>query len=359
MRALRLGATILAGVKVGVLLLNCARFPVLGPRGDGDLRKTSVLVPARDEAERLPHTLPALLAAHDVEVVVLDDSSSDGTAAVAEDLIARSGHPRSRVVRGRPLPVGWTGKTWACHQLAEHASGDTLVFLDADIQLAPGALAAAVGEQQRVGADLFSVFPRQVTASLGEHLVVPVIDDVLLCLLPHPLLSLPIDAAATANGGCLVFTRTSYETIGGFRAVQGELIEDVALARRTRGLGLRLGLALGGPMLSTRMYRSYSEVVVGLARGLLFMSGGSRLLLVLGWLAHLGAYTLPAAAVAWDRRWAVPLLLALAERALVEVKTRRYAVWQSALVPAVAPAIGPLVWRALRGPATWRGRTYA
>ncbi|MGB7450214.1 MAG: glycosyltransferase, partial [Ornithinimicrobium sp.] len=205
----------------------------------------------------------------------------------------------------------------------------------------------------------FSVFPRQVTATLGEHLVVPVIDDVVLCLLPHPLLRLPIESAATANGGCLIFTRASYEAIGGFRSVRGELIEDVALAKRTRALGLSLGLALGGSMLSTRMYRSYPEVVTGLARGLLFMSGGSRVALVIGWMVHVGAYTLPAVAVLWDRRWSLALALGIAERALVETKTRRYAVWQAPLVPAIAPAIGPLVLRALRTPPTWRGRTYA
>jgi len=356
---LRTGATLLVGVKMAVLLLNCARFPVLRSGEHRDTEGTSVLIPARDEADRLPRTLPAVLAERDVEVVVLDDDSSDDTVAVATALIERSGHPRARVVRGQPLPPGWTGKTWACHQLAAQAGGDTLVFLDADIELAAGALAAALAERRRARADLFSVFPRQVTRSLGEHLVVPVIDDVVLCLLAHPLLRLPVDAAATANGGCLVFSRASYDAVGGFSAVREELIEDVALARRTRAMGLRLGLALGGPMLSTRMYHSYPEVVTGLARGLLFMSGGSRVALVLGWLVHLGAYTLPAVAVLRDRRWSVPLALGLLERALVEVKTGRNAVWQCALVPAIAPAVGPLVLRALRRPPTWRGRTYA
>ncbi|MGB3258263.1 MAG: glycosyltransferase family 2 protein [Ornithinimicrobium sp.] len=345
-------------VKMLVLAINLARFPVLCRADVVDLRSVSVLVPARDEAGRLPGTLPAILEDHDAEVLVLDDSSSDGTAQVARDLIKRSGHPRARVLSGAPLPDGWTGKAWACHQLAEAAEGTIMVFLDADVTLEPGALAAVVAEKRRVGADVFSVFPRQQTGTLGEHLVVPTIDDVLLCLLAHPLLRLPVPSAATAHGACLVFDRDSYGRVGGFAAVRGEVVEDVALARRTRSSGLRLGLALGGDLLHVRMYGTYREVIGGLSRGLMPMSNGRPTVLLLGWAAHLAAYTLPLLLLPRDRRWALPLAVGLLERALVEVKTRRYAVWQALLVPAIAPAMVPLVVRALRGRPTWRGRTY-
>ncbi|CAN5590737.1 glycosyltransferase family 2 protein [soil metagenome] len=358
MSPVRWGVMALLSLKAVVLLINVARFPVLSPRGGQDLRGVSVLIPARDEAARLPGTLPAMLAEHGAEVLVLDDNSSDGTGGLAQDIMDRSGHPRARVLTGEALPSGWTGKTWACHQLAAAAQGDTLVFLDADVTLEAGAVAAVVGEKERSGADVFSVFPRQETRSLGEHLVVPVIDNVVLCLLAHPLLSLPIPAAATAHGACLVFDRGSYERVGGFEAVREEIVDDVAMARRTRALGMRLGLALGGDVVHVRMYTSYTEVAGGLSRGLLMMSNGSRVVLVLGWMAHLVTYTLPAAFVLRDRRWALPLALGLTERVLVEIKTRRYAVWQALLVPAIAPAMAPLVARALRGQHRWRGRTY-
>ncbi|MGB5951584.1 MAG: glycosyltransferase family 2 protein [Ornithinimicrobium sp.] len=345
-------------LKMLVLLINLVRFPVLTASSPEDLSGVSVLIPARDEAHRLPRTLPAMLAEHDAEVLVLDDNSSDGTAAIAEDLIAASGHPRARVLVGRELPHGWTGKTWACHQLAQAASGATLVFFDADVTVEPGALAAVVREKQRSGADVFSVFPRQVTGSLGEHLIVPVIDDVLLCLLPHPLLGLPIPSAATAHGACLAFDSDSYQQVGGFEAVRSEIVDDVAMARRTRSIGMRLGLALGGDLLHVRMYHSYRDIVGGLSRGLMPMANGSPLVLVLGWAFHLAAYTLPMLVVSRDRRWALPLALGVAERVLVEIKTRRYALWQASLVPIIAPAMVPLILRALRGRPTWRGRTY-
>ena len=110
----RRGVQAFLAVKMLVLAINLVRFPLLSRADDTDLHDVSVLVPARDEADRLPGTLPAILENHKTEVLVLDDNSDDGTAEVACDLIERSGHPRARVLSGAPLPEGWTGKAWAC-----------------------------------------------------------------------------------------------------------------------------------------------------------------------------------------------------------------------------------------------------
>ncbi len=365
MRVVRTGIQAFLAVKLLVLTINFVAFPVLkreedeNLKDDEDLSDVSVLIPARDEAGRLPATLPAMLATRNAEVLILDDNSTDGTAAIAQDIIDRSGHPRARVLTGEVLPQGWTGKTWACEQLAAAATGDTFVFFDSDVTVEPGALAAIVAEKRRSQSDVFSVFPRQDTGSLGEHLVVPTIDAVLLSLLPHPLLRLPIPAAATAHGACLVFDRDSFARVGGFASVRHRIVEDVAMARHTRSSGLGLGLALGGDLLHVRMYTCYTDVIRGLSRGLMPMAGGSKPVLVVGWAAHAAAYTLPLVLLPRDRRWAAPLLMGILERGLVEVKTRRYAVWQAVLSPAIAPAMLPLVLRALRGRPTWRGRTYA
>src|SRR5581483_403614 len=97
-----------------------------------------------------------------------------------------------------------------------------------------GAADAVISEMRAQRADVFSVFPRQITASLGEHLITPLIDDVLLCFLPFGLLSIPVPSAATANGSVMVFTREAFERVGGFAAVRSEIVEDVAIARRAR-----------------------------------------------------------------------------------------------------------------------------
>ena len=348
-----------------MLILNLWQFPVLRRYPNvspgvaslpGRPRRVSLLVPMRNEAARLAASLPAMLTQGADEIIMLDDESADGTGALARALVA--GHPRARVEDGIPAPPEWVGKNWACHQLAAQASGSLLVFCDADVLLGEGAIDAVVTEMQVQRADVFSVFPRQVTATLGEHLIIPLIDDVLLCFLPFPLLSADVPQAATANGALLAFTQAAYRHCGGFAAVRNELIEDVAIARRVRRGGLKLGLVLGGQLVATRMYRDYREVLGGMSRGLLPVTGGSRGRLVLGAGWHLLAYTLPWCLASRRRAWGLPLVLGVAERALVEMKTGRRAVWQAALMPLSPLAAAPIVARALRRNQRWKGRVY-
>ena len=234
------------------------------------------------------------------------------------------------------------------------------MFCDADIELAPGAVRAALGEMRRQEADAFSVFPRQRTGTLGEHLLVPLIDDVLLCFLPFPLLGAPVPSAATANGSLFAFTRSGLDSVGGFASVRNHVVEDVAMARRIRRHGLRLGLALGGELVQARMYDCWSDVLTGFGRGLRPAVGGSRALLVLGLAWHLAVYTLPAGLVLRGaRRWGVALALALIERLLVEAKTGRRRWGQALLVPLSPVAAGPVVARAAQRNQTWKGRTYS
>jgi len=310
----------------------------------------------RNETARLGASIPAMLAQNADEIILLDDESTDGTGTLARSLL--SAHPRAVVENGVPAPPGWVGKSWACHQLAAAASGSLLVFCDADVLLAEGAIDAAVAEMQNQRADVFSVFSRQITGSLGEHLITPLIDDVLLCFLPFALLSADVPRAATASGALLVFTRPAYQHLGGFAAVRGEITEDVAIARRARKAGLKLGLALGGQLVATRMYHGYREVLTGMSRGLLPVTGGSRTRLALGAGWHLIVYTLPWALAPRRRRWLLPLALGVAERALVEIKTERQTVWQALLAPLSPVAAMPIVARSLWGRPRWKDRVY-
>ena len=348
-------------VKLAVLAANLAWFPVLGRRQRGGAQEAaptvSLLVPMRDEATRLAEHLPGLLGQSGIsELIVLDDQSSDRSAALARSILA--GSATARVVAGTLPPPGWVGKNWACAQLAERASGQLLVFCDADVLLAPGAVAAVLESMAEQRADVFSVFPRQLTGSLGEALLTPLIDDVLLCFLPFGLLSVDVPAAATANGSLLVLNRRALSVLDGFAGVRSEIVEDVAIARQVRRAGLKLGLALGGTMVRTRMYRGYREAVTGLGRGLLSVTGGSRLRLLAGMGWHLAVYSLPAVAALGRRRWLVPLGLGLAERLLVALKCHPGAAWQAILTPLCPVAFVPVTARALRGRQQWKGRSY-
>ncbi|BCJ39256.1 hypothetical protein Athai_67590 [Actinocatenispora thailandica] len=346
-------------VKLAGLAVNMVTFPVLPaqPRTATAGRvAVSLLVPARDEAARLPATLPGLLAQAVDEILVLDDGSRDGTAAVVA--AAAAGDSRLRLVPGRAAPAGWVGKNWACQQLAQAARGDRLVFCDADVHLAPGAVDAVLAEMDRQRAPVLSVFPRQRTGSLGERLTVPLIDEVLLSFLPYPLLRLPVPAAACANGQLMAFDRDGYDRIGGHASVAGELVEDLALARRVRRLGLRLGLALGGEAVQARLYGGYGEAVRGFAKSLRGAHFGSRALLLANLAGHAVAYTVPWLRWNSGRAWRIAAVAGLVERALVNAKTGRGQYAEVALVPFVAPAVVPAVAAALRRRVRWKGREY-
>lgn len=352
-------------VKLATLVVNLVSFPVLGSRhrNPGDqppgvpAAEVSLLVPVRNEAATLADFLPAILGQSGVaEVIVLDDESEDGSAALAEALLA--GTPHARLVRGTAAPPGWVGKTWACQQLTEQARGELLVFCDADVLLAAGAVEAVLREMAGQRADVFSVFPRQLTAGLGEALLTPLIDDVLLCFLPFGLLSADVPAAATANGSLLAMRRSACSALGGFSSVRTEIVEDVALARKARRAGLKLGLALGGGLVRTRMYTGYCQSVAGLGRGLLAVAGGSRwrLAAATGW--HLVAYTLPVVAATRQRRWLLPLGLGLLERLLVGLKCHPRTAWQAILTPLCPVAFVPVAIQASRPRQRWKGRSY-
>jgi len=347
-------------VKLAGVVANLVMFPVLrrqAPASAGPRRPaTSLLVPARDEAHRLPAALAGLVAQDVAEILVLDDQSSDATAAVVRR--AAAADPRVRLLRGTPPPPGWTGKSWACQQLAMNARGDILVFCDADVLLAPGAVDACWAQMCAQHADTFSVFPRQQAGSLGERLLVPLIDDVLLAFLPHCLLRMPVPSAATANGQLLMFRRTAYDTLGGHASVAGDMTEDVTLGRRTRRAGLRLGLALGGDLVSARMYSGYRESVAGFGKNLRAAHGGhdGALAATAAW--HLLAYTVPWLAWRRSRLWRTAAVLGVAQRVLVNAKTGRGAPGEAALVPVTPLAALPVYALAFRRTARWKGRSY-
>lgn len=357
------------GLKCLMLAVNLGWFPTLREPTTGTAApqtaepprpRTALLIPMRNESATLPRTLPGLLAAGFDEVIFLDDQSTDGSAEILDAALARRVDQNLRVVvvPGEPRPPGWVGKTWACAQVAEHSTAEVMVFCDCDVQLAPGTAAALTAELTRQSAAVLSVFCRQRTGSLSERLLTPLITDVVLCFLPFGLLRAPVPAAATASGALLVFRRSAYASLGGFEAVRGELVEDLAIARRTRRAGERLGLALGGDLAQVRMYGSYRELIAGFGRSLGPAVGGHRSLIVAGWMWHLAAYTVPVVLLRHSGWWRLAAALGVAERLLVEAKTGGRD-WLAAALVCLSPlAAGPVVAQAMRRTQSWKGRVY-
>lgn len=339
--------------KAAVLLINAVHFPRLTPRPLPTTRpRVSLLLPARDEAHNLPHTLPTLLAQGADEVIVLDDSSTDDTDRVARRLGAR-------VITGSPRPEDWYGKPWACQGLLGAATGDVLIFTDADVTWHAGALGAVLHELQHTGADLLSVQPRQANLSLGERLLTPLLDSAVLSYFPYPLITLPQPAASMANGQVMALRRAALDGVDGFTAVRQEVLDDTCFARHLKARGGRLAVALGHGAIGVRMYHSYPASVAGFAKNVLPIHLRSRPLLVLSALAHLAVYTLP-----WLVRvpgWRALRLASLLERPLVNLITGRRSGRDLAegLLGPLTPLLAlPVYLRALRGRVRWKGREY-
>lgn len=276
-------------------LLNLRGFPKL-PRGKPHgTPKVSVLVPVRDEAENIRECLSSLLRLDypDYEVLVYEEGSKDGT----KEVLSQFAHPRLRVIFGDGPPPGWLGKPWACAQLAEMAEGELLLFLDADVRLAPEALASAVAALERENLDLFSLLPRQEVPNLGAVLHVVLIPWSLSSFFP---LFVP-KLRRIAVGQFLLIRRAAYEKIGGHEALRAEVLEDQALAARVARAGLRLKLFFSGDLARCRMYRSFWEANRGLAKNL-FPLFKKRLLpfaFVWTWLLY----------VAWQPLFVLPFAL--------------------------------------------------
>ncbi|WP_102125639.1 glycosyltransferase [Deinococcus planocerae] len=347
--------------KAAVFFLNVLTFPRLRPRPVPRERpRVSILIPARDEAHNLVHTLPGVLAQGADEVLVLDDGSRDGTGGLARRLCA--GVPGARVLCGEGLPPGWHGKPWACQQLARAATGDVLIFTDADVRWGPGALGAVLAELTRSDADLLSVWPRQRNVTLGERLITPLVEVVLLTFLPAPGLRLPFPAASAANGQLMAFRRAAYDRLGGHALVRSEVLEDVIFGQRLKERGGRLALALAGECMEVRMYRSYPASVAGFGKNVYRVHLRSRAVLAvsIGW--HLAVYTLPWLLPARRARWLWALRAAgLLERPLVSLVTgrRRPADLAEGLLSPVTPLLAlPVYLRGLRRQVGWKGREY-
>ncbi len=335
---------------------------LLGPVAE----RVSVLVPARDEAHRIAPTITSVLAQQgvpDLEVLVLDDGSTDGTADVVR--ATAGGDPRLRVLPGRPLPPGWLGKPHACHQLAEQATGSVLVFTDADVELAPHALASAVTLLRTAGLQLVSPYPRQVTTTPATRLVQPLIEWTWLTTLPLELAERsPRPTLAAATGQLLVVDADAYRRAGGHAAVATAVLDDVALLRAVKRSGGRGVPTDGSQLASCRMYDDWDALRDGYTKSLWSAFGHPAAALAVGSGLAL-VYVVPpvAALLVGSRAGLAGYAAAVVGRVLV-ARTAAQPLWPDVLAhPAAVGALLYLLgssWRGhRRGELTWKGRRVA
>lgn len=277
-------------------ILNLLTVPRLRARMPAHTPLVSVIVPARDEEEDIERTVRALLAQTypALEVIVVDDRSTDTTGAILDSI----DDPRLVVFHAtEEPPPGWLGKPWALHQGSLRATGDLLLFVDADVVYAPEGVAAAVARLEESGVGLLSLFPRLGMRGFWEHIAMPNLAVFAFTFLPLWLANrtrVPVLAVGGGPGNLL--RRRDYDLAGGHQALSDAVIDDVGLARLMRRRGYRTEVVRAEDFVYVRMYHGLREVVDGFTKNAFSTFGRSYiaalLLIVLTLIVHVGPYVL-------------------------------------------------------------------
>ena len=283
-------------VFLGIVLRNLVDLHRLPEGRGGQSQMVSVLVPARNEEGHIAGCVRSLLGQDygRFELIVLDDQSTDGTWAELQKLESVSAG-RLRYVKGEPLPEGWHGKAWACHQLAGLATGGLMLFTDADTRHRPEALRRAVAALEESGADMLSLTPSQEMNSFWEKLIIPLIYHILCSYLPVRLVTTnPSPAFCYAIGQFILFRRDAYLKIDGHRSVRRNLVEDVELCKMVKRKGGRVVAFDGTDVVSCRMYAGFKELWNGFSKnlfaGLGYSTPGLSVLIALMAMLYLAPY---------------------------------------------------------------------
>lgn len=359
----------LAAIPALMFLDNLRAYRLTPRPGQGaGTPSVSVLIPARDEEVSIGAAVSAVLASEgiDLELIVLDDHSQDGTAGIVREFAARD--PRVRLHEAPVLPEGWCGKQHACSVLAALATKPALVFLDADVRVAPDALARMTEFLGSSGVALASGFPRQEMGGLVERMVIPLIHFVLLGFLPlHRMRISPAPRLAAGCGQLFITTKAAYEAMGGHAAIRATLHDGLKLPRAYRASGLKTDLFDATDLATCRMYRSASEVWFGLAKNATealaspTMIGPATAILFGG---QVLPFFLPAFARSAHDVAAVCLAIAFAYLPrLIGVGQFRQSLIGAILHPVGVAVLLAIQWyafgrEAFGRPSTWKGRPY-
>ena len=370
---------LLAAPWIAVLLIVVRRYAGRSPRlwnyvpaAEGP--SLSVIIPARNEAANIERCVRSVLrsAYRPLEVIVVDDRSSDGTAGIAEWIAAApEARGRLRVLHGADLPEGWFGKPWALVQGYRAASGDLLLFADADTWQDPDLIPRAVTALRNEHVDLVSVLPRQEMETFWERLVQPHVFFALQARVGdlRRVNRTRVVWNAIANGQFILTNRVAYEAIGTHATVKDTVAEDVALAQAYAAHGRDIYLLHAEEFMRTRMYRSLGEIVEGWSKNLAL--GAPLMMPPLLLVRRVLPYVMWLPVLAWIGpplgwlvfRWDFTLLaMAASLLTWLEVYRREQApVWYALLYPLGACMVAYIMlrsaWRGRRR-VEWKGRVY-
>jgi len=335
-----------------------------GANGDTALDGITVLIPARNEAEVIQHTLQSVIEqGPGLKIVLIDDNSEDATVEKTRQMRISD----LRIIRSAPLPTGWSGKLWALEQGRLHVTTPYTLLLDADIELARGVITALREKMHRQGVPFISLMATPSMSSGWEKLLMPAFVYFFKILYPFPCVNSHRTRVAAAAGGCILMETRMLDQIGGFGSIKSAVIDDCALARRVKSQGSKIWLGLTHSVKSVRNYQQLREMWDMVARTAFAQLHYSVGLLILCTLVMLLVYQVPVAMVASSNILIRYLALAsLMIMFLTYVPILRFydRSWAWTLVlPLVTALFLAMTWtsaiRYWRGERTrWKGRVY-
>jgi glycosyltransferase involved in cell wall biosynthesis len=319
----------------------------------------SILIPARNEEKNIGRILDCILNQDYTrfEVVVCDDHSTDSTPEILEDFSRE--HKEVKWFRGEALPPGWTGKNFACHQLAAKATGEILLFMDADVEIYGNIISSAQGYMKKRKLALLSIFPRQLMKTAGERASVPVMNWILLSLLPLPMVVLGLRSSfSAANGQFMMFRAHVYHKLQPHAIVRTSAVEDIEIMRLYKKSFHRCATQLGDQRVQCRMYTSYREAIAGFSKNVLHFFSGSLLWMLFFivfttfGLVFIGLWNLPVSLLA--------LGISVLSRMLISLISHQDVLNNLLLVPVQHVSFLWMVQKALaqksKGSLLWKGR---
>ncbi|WLR47139.1 glycosyltransferase family 2 protein [Halobacillus litoralis] len=343
-------------------------YPLSAKREPEDQPFVSLLVPLRNEAGNVEGLIRSLrsLTYPDLEVILLDDHSEDGTLDKLNEQVADD--ERFSVIQGKELPEGWNGKVHACHQLSQAANGECYLFLDADARVAPGTIQQALAMMQQKKASMLSGFPNYPNNHFLSHMLVPLQHMVVLLHLPLFVANHTKKPMFTAACGIfIIIDRKAYEAIGGHASVKDSLVEDVHIAREVKKHGYKMILANITKSVLSYMYVSGKETWEGFKKNVYTGIGRSVGMVLFLTLFYAVVFLAPACfaivgLVTGDFAFLLPYLLTVAFKMYVDARTG-HPLWLSFLLPVAVVLLISIMMASMfvhkRGEKyQWKGRFY-
>ncbi|MBN2522034.1 MAG: glycosyltransferase family 2 protein [Bacteroidales bacterium] len=271
-------------IQLTISLINLIFERNLPESGKQPGELVSVLIPARNEEKNIANILNDLIEQdhRNIEVIIFNDQSEDNTAAIVNRFVNKD--KRINLINSEGLPEGWLGKNHACHILSEHARGEYLLFLDADVRAGKKLISCAIEYARKHNTGLISIFPKQIIKSVGEWITVPNMNFILVSLLPLILVRIcKYPSLSAANGQFMFFKAMAYKSTEPHKIMKGHKVEDIAIAKFYKENNIKIACLLGDKKITCRMYEGFNDSVNGFSKNVIAFFGDSFLLALLFW----------------------------------------------------------------------------